>query len=49
MQHRVSNQTVFISFRFKDLTLEEENLILYVGGNTNGVDGVNLMKICPKW
>ena len=36
--------------RFKDLaSLKAGNLILYVGANTDGADGVELMKKCPHW
>jgi len=34
--------------RFENLDLHEGNLILYVGGNTDGADGIQLMNQCPK-
>ena len=43
----------FIHFwcsRFEDLSsLKDGNLIIYVGANTDGADGVDLMKKCPHW
>ena len=36
--------------RFEDLTsLKDGNLIIYVGANTDGADGVDLMTKCPHW
>ena len=36
--------------RFENLeALKDEKLILYVGANTDGEDGVVLMKKCPDW
>jgi len=34
--------------RFEDLELYDGNIIFYVGGNTDGADGVHLMQQCPK-
>ena len=35
--------------RFENLLLKDNNLIMYIGGNTMGADGIPLMKLCPKW
>ena len=40
---------LFYDFRLQNLGLKANNLILYIGGNTKGADGVHLMKLCPKW
>ena len=46
----ISDQSsIFSIFRFENLDLHEGNLILYVGGNTDGADGIQLMNHCPKW
>merc|ERR1712130_61760 len=34
--------------RFENLDLQEGNIIFYVGGNTDGADGLKLMNQCPK-
>ena len=39
----------FIFCRFENLGLKNGSLILYIGGNTNGKDGISLMKACPTW
>ena len=39
----------FIFCRFENLGLKNSSLILYIGGNTNGKDGISLMKACPTW
>ena len=40
----------FHDFRFENLSsLKDGHLILYVGANTDGADGVELMKKCPHW
>ena len=40
----------FHVFRFENLSsLKDGHLILYVGANTDGADGVELMKKCPHW
>ena len=37
-------------FRFEELaSLTDGNLIVYVGANTDGADGVELMRKCPHW
>ena len=37
-------------FRFEELSsLKDGNLIVYVGANTDGADGVELMRKCPQW
>jgi len=43
--HHIWNQHM----RFEDLaSLKDGNLIIYVGANTDGADGVDLMKKCPN-
>ena len=39
----------FYTLRFENLQLREKNLILYIGGNTDGADGGYLMNSCPTW
>ena len=40
----------FDIFRFEELSsLKDGNLIVYVGANTDGADGVELMRKCPQW
>ena len=40
----------FDIFRFEELSsLTDGNLIVYVGANTDGADGVELMRKCPQW
>ena len=39
----------FIFCRFEKLGLKNGSLILYIGGNTNGKDGISLMKAFPTW
>ena len=39
----------FYTFRFENLGLQDKNLILYIGGNTDGADGGYLMNSCPTW
>jgi len=34
--------------RFKNLPLESNSLVLYVGANTNGTDGSKILQICPE-
>ena len=39
----------FYTLRFENLRLRDKNLILYIGGNTDGADGGYLMNSCPTW
>ena len=35
--------------RFEAINLSAGNTIMYAGGNTDGADGVQLLKLCPQW
>ena len=35
--------------RFEAISLSAGQTIMYAGGNTDGADGIKLLKLCPQW